>query len=393
MAAVMKFANEAERVLNAASNPVADLTDAFGSDFVMVADACGAAAVALEEEEAATGAPVTDQAAICIVRSIVDQVTLRASRTMALAPRTRIVSRVPRVRTQRAPRARRVPRRAVRLSAVAAAGDGPPPPPSDSDAPSCTRDRTQLARPARGHVLVAPFDDVVERIGAPRERRLMSTPRTLLSGVVRRHVCGSGAGPARRAPFTSKRWPNCAPLRRGRGAAPIGSSAIGNVSARSVTPTWSSAKSNWRTARRATISRPRAWGRATIRADQRSRCGTTCPGRWRCGDERARFATEHGRRERQDRSRPRTRALRVGGERSTGRAARGWGRRPVDSSSTLPVRITADRLHAHALRRAIRVRPFDSVDWPERVAQLDRRSRARLLAISPLPRTRGIYVL
>jgi hypothetical protein len=109
-----------------------------------------------------------------------------------------------------------------------------------------------------------------------------------------------------------------------------------------------------RTARCATVCRPRAWLRATIRADQRSRRETTCSGsgRWGCSDEHACLATERGRRERQNRSRPRTRALRVGGERSTGRAARGWGRRPVDSSSTWPVRITTDRLHAHALRRA-----------------------------------------
>jgi hypothetical protein len=113
----------------------------------------------------------------------------------------------------------------------------------------------------------------------------------------------------------------------------------------------------------------------------------------RCGDERACLATERGRRERQDRSSARARALRVGGERGAGRAARGWGRRSADSSFTLRVRLTADRLHYRALRRAIRVRSFDGVDWPAGVAQLGRSSRARLLATSPLRRMRGIHVL
>ena len=138
MAAVMKFATDAEQVLMAASDRVAALTDAFGSECVVaVTGAVEAGVVALEEEAAVTGAPVTDQAAIRIARTIVDQVTLRARRTMALAPRTRIVHRVPRVRTQRAPRARRAPRRAVRLTAVASAGDGPPP--ADPSAPSRAR--------------------------------------------------------------------------------------------------------------------------------------------------------------------------------------------------------------------------------------------------------------
>jgi hypothetical protein len=53
--------------------------------------------------------------------------------------------------------------------------------------------------------------------------------------------------------------------------------------------------------------------------------------------------------------------------RDTGRAARGWwGLRPVESLSTLPERITtADRLRAHALRRAIRVRPLTASIGPK----------------------------
>jgi hypothetical protein len=126
MAAVMAFVEGAEAVVKAAPDPVATLTTIFGSECVVtVTEVCTAAVVDLEAEVAATGRPITDRAASRIARSMVDRVTMRASRTMARAPRAHVV---PRVRTQRAPRARRAPRRAVRLSAVASAGDGPPPP-------------------------------------------------------------------------------------------------------------------------------------------------------------------------------------------------------------------------------------------------------------------------
>ncbi len=125
MAAVMAFVHGAETAVKAALDPVAALTTIFGSECVVTVTAvCAAAVVDLEAEVAATGRPITDRAASRIARSMVDRATMRAGRTMLRAPRARLM---PRVRTQRAPRARRAPRRAVRLSAVASAGDGPPP--------------------------------------------------------------------------------------------------------------------------------------------------------------------------------------------------------------------------------------------------------------------------
>jgi hypothetical protein len=148
-----------------------------------VTEVCAAAVVDLEAEAAATGEPVTDQAATRIARSMVDRVIQRAGRTMALAPR---VCLVPRVRTQRAPRARRAPRRAVRLSAVASAGDGPPPPPwPSSHAPLCAWDGSPFERLHVGRWLVAQRDVVEEHLGALRKRDLTAAPRTLLRVVAR----------------------------------------------------------------------------------------------------------------------------------------------------------------------------------------------------------------
>lgn len=125
MAAVMAFVEGAETAVRAAPDPVATLTTIFGSECVVtVTEVCAAAVIELEAEAAATGRPVTDRAASRIARRMVDRVTMRAGRTIARAPRVRFL---PRVRSQRAPRAGRAPRRAVRLSAVASAGDGPPP--------------------------------------------------------------------------------------------------------------------------------------------------------------------------------------------------------------------------------------------------------------------------
>jgi hypothetical protein len=134
MAAMEVFLVGAETVVKAAPDPIAVLTTVFGSEcIVAVTEVCAAAVVDLEAEAAATGGTVTDRAGSRIARRIVDRLTMRASRTMALAPRVRGALRV---RILRAPRARRAPRRAVRLAAVASSGDGPPP--ERSPAPPCT---------------------------------------------------------------------------------------------------------------------------------------------------------------------------------------------------------------------------------------------------------------
>jgi hypothetical protein len=181
MAAVMAFVHGAETAVKAAPDPVATLTTIFGSECVVTVTAvCAAAVIDLEAEVAATGRPITDRAASRIARSMVDRVTQRAGRTIALAPR---VCLVPRVRTQRAPRARRAPRRAVRLSAAASAGDGPPPagPPPSRLAPAHRRlsfgvirrpdalprevDEAQVVPPIR-HARVV-LDGVVRRVEVP----------------------------------------------------------------------------------------------------------------------------------------------------------------------------------------------------------------------------------
>jgi hypothetical protein len=170
-------------MLKAASDPAAAVGAIFGNDIVVtVTEVCAAAVVDLEAEAASTGEPVTDQAATRIARSMVDRVTQRAGRTMALAPRVCLVRRV---RTERAPRARRAPRRAVRLSAVASAGDGPPPPWPSSHAPLCAWDGSLLERLHVGHGLIAQRNDVAEPLGDLRKRDLTSAPRTLLRVVVR----------------------------------------------------------------------------------------------------------------------------------------------------------------------------------------------------------------
>jgi hypothetical protein len=185
MAAVNAFVDGAETVVNAAPDPFAALTTIFGSECVdTVTAVCAAAVVDLEAEAAATGGSITERAGIRIARSMVDRVTMRAGRTRVHAARARLV---PRARTLRAPRARRAPRRAVRLAAVASAGDGPPPPPP-SHAPIRAWACKQPVRAHSRRLLVAQIDDVVERIGDLRERDLTSAPRTLLGVVVRRHL-------------------------------------------------------------------------------------------------------------------------------------------------------------------------------------------------------------
>ena len=107
------------------TDTLAVLTTLFGPECVTAVIEVGAAAVAdLEAEAASTGGTISERAASRIARSMVHRVTTRAGRMMARPPRARPALRV---RSLRAPRARRAPRRAVHLAAVASAGDGPPP--------------------------------------------------------------------------------------------------------------------------------------------------------------------------------------------------------------------------------------------------------------------------
>jgi hypothetical protein len=146
------------------ADPVAVLTTIFGIESVAeVAEVGAAAVVALEAEAAATGGAITDRAASRIARDMVRHVTTRARLAMPGPTRTRSAHGV---RIRRAPRARRAHRRAVRLSAVASAGDGPPPrePPAATSAPhggrlSLARVWIFSARPTE----VVDIDDTLER--------------------------------------------------------------------------------------------------------------------------------------------------------------------------------------------------------------------------------------
>jgi hypothetical protein len=182
MAAIVTFLARAQAMFTVDAEPVAVLTTVFGPEGVAAAaEVFAAAVVDLEAEAAVTGGVIRDHAARRIARSMVHRATRRAERTTAHAPRARAGRRV---RIQRAPRARRAHRSAVRLSAVASAGDGPPPP--NPPATSRPRDCTRLARGAKKLSLVAHVDDVVERISDRRERELRTAPRALFSNVERR---------------------------------------------------------------------------------------------------------------------------------------------------------------------------------------------------------------
>ena len=139
MAAVETFLVGAETAFTAGTDPIAALTAVFGPECVGdVTEVCAAAVVDLEAEAAATDRPITDRAASRIARSMVRQLTMGASRTMPRVPRVHLAVRG---RGLRAPRSRRAHRRAVRLAAVASAGDSPPP----EEPPPATR------APDRGH--------------------------------------------------------------------------------------------------------------------------------------------------------------------------------------------------------------------------------------------------
>jgi hypothetical protein len=171
----MAFVTGAEAAVKAAGDPVAALTTVFGAECVATGiDVFAAAVHDLEAVEVATGKPVTQRTASRIARSMIDRVTMRASRTMARAPRAHLV---PRVRILRAPRAGRAPRRAVRLSAVASAGSGgdepSPEPPGALDRagfpaarqPCVAQSRDTSAGGRRTFPLVS-LDDFIKRFEA-----------------------------------------------------------------------------------------------------------------------------------------------------------------------------------------------------------------------------------
>lgn len=130
MAVVEAFADAKVAEIAASSNPLEALICVLGTEAVTaVLEVVPATVADLEAEGAAAGGPITDQAAGRIARKMVRRIIRRADRAdraMRRPPRGRDVRRV---RVLRMPRARRAPhRRAVRLSAVASAGDGPSPP-------------------------------------------------------------------------------------------------------------------------------------------------------------------------------------------------------------------------------------------------------------------------
>lgn len=166
--AIQTFLAGAETMFTAGTDPLAGLTTVFGPECVAaVTEVCAAAVVDLEAEAAVTVGPITERAGRRIARSMVHRLTMRGGRTLASAPRVHPAFRG---RVMRAPRSRRVHRRAVRLSAVASAGDGPPSP--EPPATTGPRNRAQCARTNNGLLIVAQVDHVPERIMALREREL-----------------------------------------------------------------------------------------------------------------------------------------------------------------------------------------------------------------------------
>jgi hypothetical protein len=135
------------------TDPNAIMMAIFGAEAVAVVTEAGAAAVAeLDAEAAASGGEISAEERI--TRNIVQRITKSPRPLPARAPRAR---RAVGARVMRASRARRGHRRAVRLSAVASAGDGPPPPSPRSRAATCPRD------PARRALIIAPSMSEVRR--------------------------------------------------------------------------------------------------------------------------------------------------------------------------------------------------------------------------------------
>src|SRR4051812_27960987 len=127
MAIVTTFVDAVATAFPIDADPIALATTVFGAESVAAVAKVGAAAVvALEAEAALTGGAITERAAKRVAGDMARRVAKRARRAtprpLALRSRDPYGKRV-----RRAPRARRAHRRAVRLSAVASAGDGPPP--------------------------------------------------------------------------------------------------------------------------------------------------------------------------------------------------------------------------------------------------------------------------
>ncbi len=110
-----------EAVAASSANPLAVLATVFGREAAEVcATACADAARELDAEATAAGGHVSEPAAARVAHNIVRRI-MRGGRTRLFAPRA---LRARGVHVRRAPRGRRGHRRAVRLSAVASAGDG-----------------------------------------------------------------------------------------------------------------------------------------------------------------------------------------------------------------------------------------------------------------------------
>ncbi|APR86218.1 Hypothetical protein A7982_11567 [Minicystis rosea] len=117
----------ADQAVLASSNPVETLIRVLGAECATaVAEVAVATVADFEAATVATGGPITDSVADRIARKMVRRIIRRAERTVTRPPRGRDVGRVRIILMSRARRAPR--RRAVRLSAVASAGDGPSPP-------------------------------------------------------------------------------------------------------------------------------------------------------------------------------------------------------------------------------------------------------------------------
>jgi hypothetical protein len=164
MAIMKSFLDAVETAFPVDADPIDVVTTVFGIESAaVVAEVAATAVVALEAEAAATGGVITERASDRIASDMVRHVTTRAHRGMPRVVRARTALGV---RIRRAPRARRAHRRAVRLSAVASAGDGPPPRelPAATRASGCVH--VSLARERLNSAL--PIEFVRVRDTAPR---------------------------------------------------------------------------------------------------------------------------------------------------------------------------------------------------------------------------------
>ena len=170
MAIVKTLLDTVETAFPVDADPVAVLTTVFGIESVAaVAEVGAAAVVALEAEAAASGGAITDRAASRIARDMVRHVTVSARGAMPRPLRPRSAHGV---RIRRAPRARRAHRRAVRLSAVASAGDGPPP----GEPPAATRASHGVRLSLAGVWISSALPTEVVHVDDTVERAIEATP-------------------------------------------------------------------------------------------------------------------------------------------------------------------------------------------------------------------------